>query len=159
MAASMRWCGPNSPPFFKKDLNILWEKPLNIVKPGCCVQIQGSSSSSSSPHASSPKSPGLEFFLSVEGFSKLKNWLVVCHCQEPEHVELGLGLLLSEQSEEPWKGKLIGGEEDEPDRIQGDHDLKSKCELIMWKCSVLGAFDLILEVGVNANLKAEQMIK
>ncbi|KAL6281319.1 hypothetical protein ACE6H2_018200 [Prunus campanulata] len=91
-----------------------------------------------------------------EGLGKLKNWLVVGHYPRKFWE---VGLLVSELSEEPRKGKLIGGE-DEPDWIKGDHDLKSKYELA-WKseCSVLGAIDLILEVGVNMNLKVEQMIK
>ncbi|VVA33884.1 PREDICTED: LOW QUALITY PROTEIN [Prunus dulcis] len=95
-----------------------------------------------------------------EDLSKFKNMLVVPQCRLKYHLEIGLGLLVSELSEEPWKGKLIGGG-GEPFFIRGDNDLKSKCEL-WWKSdksSVLGVIDLILEVGVNMNLKAGQMIK
>ncbi|PQQ18329.1 uncharacterized protein Pyn_08581 [Prunus yedoensis var. nudiflora] len=71
-------------------------------------------------------------------------------------------------SEEPWKGKFIKyrGGKYQLDLIQG-HDLKSKLEFII-TCeprtpakvrNILEVFDLILEVGVNENLKAEQMIK
>ncbi|XP_021808355.1 uncharacterized protein LOC110752073 [Prunus avium] len=103
-----------------------------------------------------------------EGFGKFKNWLVVGSIKFA--LPVGLKILMSELSEEPWKGKLIGGEDDQPDWsgeddqsdwIQGHHDLKSKCEL-MWKskyCSVFRAIELILELAVNANLKAEHMIK
>ena len=64
--------------------------------------------------------------------------------------------------EEPWKGKFIGGKH-QPEWIQGDHDLKSKCEFSRKSddFGLLKAIDLILELGVNANLnsKAEHMIK
>ncbi|CAB4291024.1 unnamed protein product [Prunus armeniaca] len=96
-----------------------------------------------------------------EGLGKFKNWLVVGGI--PNNFAACLRFLMSELSEEPWKGKFIGGDEDEPEWIQGEgHDLKSKCKLMRKSDDYFGflkAIDLILEVGVNANLKAEHMIK
>ncbi|XP_008235910.1 PREDICTED: uncharacterized protein LOC103334710 [Prunus mume] len=105
-----------------------------------------------------------------KGLSKLKNCLVVGPYPADHYssTEVGLVLFMSELNEEPWKGKLIkySGGKYQLDLIQG-HDLKSKMEFI--KCeptttpakvrNILEVFDLILEVGVNENLKAEQMIK
>ncbi|PQQ14173.1 uncharacterized protein Pyn_23834 [Prunus yedoensis var. nudiflora] len=83
-----------------------------------------------------------------------------------------LGILVSELSEEPaWKGKVITlGPL--PDKlpllhsIQGS-DLKSRYDFVISTCSNRynegvdfdQVCDLILEVAVNNNLKAEQMIK
>ncbi|PQQ05280.1 hypothetical protein Pyn_30714 [Prunus yedoensis var. nudiflora] len=85
---------------------------------------------------------------------KFKNCLAVCDVsgrmsRDPMNFSLGLGLLVSELSEEPWKGKVFTfSRNPELLLIQGD-DLKSKCAV----------FDLILEVAVKGNLKPEQMIK
>ncbi|PQP95309.1 uncharacterized protein Pyn_13387 [Prunus yedoensis var. nudiflora] len=95
-----------------------------------------------------------------EGLGKFKNWLVVGRI--PNNFAVCLRFLMSELSEEPWKGKFIGGKH-QPEWIQGDHDLKSKCEFLRKSddFGLLKAIDLILELGVNANLnlKAEHMIK
>ncbi|KAK4841571.1 hypothetical protein QYF36_006715 [Acer negundo] len=59
----------------------------------------------------------------------------------PMEVAVALGILVSELSEDPWKGKLITfSETPELQNVEGD-DLK------------------ILEVAVEGNLKPEQMIK
>ncbi|PQQ16582.1 uncharacterized protein Pyn_26447 [Prunus yedoensis var. nudiflora] len=94
-----------------------------------------------------------------QGENKFKNCLAVCNITYamsavPE-LAASLGILVSELSEEPaWKGKVITlGPL--PDKlpllhsIQGS-DLKSRYDFVC---------DLILEVAVNNNLKAEQMIK
>ncbi|BFG31179.1 hypothetical protein CerSpe_174530 [Prunus speciosa] len=111
-----------------------------------------------------------------EGLGKLKNCLVVGNSEvdysDEMSSEAGLELLVSEVSEEPWKGKMIkySGGKYQLDLIQ-DHDLKSKLEFIkrrytnannrkygLWESTspiILEVFDMILEVSVNANLKAE----
>ncbi|KAM0980043.1 hypothetical protein EV1_015632 [Malus domestica] len=66
---------------------------------------------------------------------KMKNCLAVCDvsgsmCGTPMEVCVALGLLLSELSGEPWKGKVITFSHDpQLHLIQGD-DLSSKCEFI-----------------------------
>ncbi|PQM42567.1 uncharacterized protein Pyn_16533 [Prunus yedoensis var. nudiflora] len=70
-----------------------------------------------------------------EGLGKLKNCLVVGNSEmdysDEMSSEVGLELLVSEVSEEPWKGKMIkySGGKYQLDLIQ-DHDLKSKLEFI-----------------------------
>ncbi|CAB4281013.1 unnamed protein product [Prunus armeniaca] len=81
------------------------------------------------------------------------------------------GLVLSELIADPaWKGKVISfghlPDQPLPHLIQGD-DLKSMREFLMRTCfresnegvDFQKVFDLILEVVVNENLKAEQIIK
>ncbi|CAL9023006.1 unnamed protein product [Prunus brigantina] len=106
-----------------------------------------------------------------KGLSKLKNCLVVGHSNPAcnySRTDVGLALFTSEVSEEPWKAEVFIYHNIlyQLDLIQG-HDLKSKLEFII-TCepntpakvrNILEVFDLILEVGVNENLKAEQMIK
>ncbi|CAB4319767.1 unnamed protein product [Prunus armeniaca] len=111
-----------------------------------------------------------------QGLGKFKNCLAVCHINDfmgirGRELAVSLGLLVSELSEETaWKGKVISSGH-LPDQlllhsIEGD-DLKSKCEFMMRTCSSeLGSYvhnwkiwDVILEVAVKENLKAEQMVK
>lgn len=105
--------------------------------------------------------------LSKEG--KLRNCKAICDVSGSVHgtpleVSVALGLLVSELSEEPWKGKLITfGEKPELHLVEGD-DLKSKTRFVSnmnWDMNTdfQEVFDLILEVAVNGNLKPEQMIK
>src|ERR1044072_5239671 len=77
---------------------------------------------------------------------------------------LALGMLVSELSEEPWKGKVITfSANPQLHLIKGD-DLRSKSEFVRnmeWggNTDFQKVFDLILEVAVNGNLKEDQMIK
>lgn len=100
---------------------------------------------------------------------KMKNCIAVCDVSgsmsgTPMEVSVALGLLVSELSEEPWKGKVITfSENPELHLIEGD-DLESKTKFI--RCMPWGmntdfqkVFDLILEVAVNGNLKEDEMIK
>ncbi|CAL2276439.1 unnamed protein product [Prunus armeniaca] len=111
-----------------------------------------------------------------QGLGKFKDCLAVCHINDfmgirGRELAVSLGLLVSELSEgTAWKGKVISSGH-LPDQlllhsIEGD-DLKSKCEFMMRTCSSeLGSYvhnwkiwDVILEVAVKENLKAEQMVK
>ncbi|CAA7039904.1 unnamed protein product [Microthlaspi erraticum] len=82
----------------------------------------------------------------------------------PMEVSVALGLLVSELSEEPWRGKLITFSEDpELQSVEGE-DLRSKTEFVRtrrWGMSTdfQKVFDLILRVAVEGRLKAEDMIK
>ncbi|KAI3955264.1 hypothetical protein MKW98_020897 [Papaver atlanticum] len=82
----------------------------------------------------------------------------------PMDVAVALGLLVSELSENPWKGKLITFSEDpELHKIEGDN-LRSKTEFIRsmaWGGSTdfQKVFDQILQVAVDGKLKEDQMIK
>ncbi|WVZ09556.1 hypothetical protein V8G54_014086 [Vigna mungo] len=99
----------------------------------------------------------------------MKSCLAVCDVSGsmdglPLEVCVALGLLVSELCEEPWKGKVVTFSADpQLHLIKGD-DLKSKKEFVMnmdagWNTDFQKVFDLILEVAVSGNLKADQMIK
>ncbi|XP_062029014.1 uncharacterized protein LOC133745026 [Rosa rugosa] len=100
---------------------------------------------------------------------KLRNCLAVCDVSgsmegTPMEVCVALGLLVSELSEEPWKGKVITfSQNPQLHLIQGE-DLSSKCEFVTrmdWGMNTdfQKVFDLILQVAVKGKLKPEQMIK
>ncbi|BFG38456.1 hypothetical protein CerSpe_247300 [Prunus speciosa] len=96
---------------------------------------------------------------------KFKNCLPVCHNFVGGRVT-ALQILMSELSEEPWKGKLINfSENPQLYSLQGLDDLKSKGELVErmdcqdWEVDMQKVFDLILEVAVKGHLKPEQMIR
>nr|GEV34927.1 hypothetical protein [Tanacetum cinerariifolium] len=100
---------------------------------------------------------------------KLKNCLAICDVscsmwRTPMQVSVALGLLVSELSEEPWKGHLITfSGSPEMQKVQGD-DLKSKTEFIKemeWGMNTdfQKVFDLILEVASNNRLSEDEMIK
>ncbi|KAK0573857.1 hypothetical protein LWI29_014640 [Acer saccharum] len=106
--------------------------------------------------------------LSKEG--KLRNCMAVCDVspgmkKTPFGVAVVLGLLVSELSEDPWKGKLITFSEIPVlQTVKGD-ELKSKIEFVQKKgCWGMNTdfqkvFDKIIKVAVEENLKPEQMIK
>ncbi|RZC73411.1 hypothetical protein C5167_048891 [Papaver somniferum] len=82
----------------------------------------------------------------------------------PMDVAVALGLLVSEMSQDPWKGKLITFDTNPQfHKIKGDN-LRSKTEFIRkmpWGGSTdfQKMFDQILQVAVDGKLKEEQMIK
>ncbi|ESQ41262.1 hypothetical protein EUTSA_v10012951mg [Eutrema salsugineum] len=82
----------------------------------------------------------------------------------PMEVSVALGVLVSELSEEPWRGKLITFSADpELQFVDGD-DLRSKTEFVRnmkWggNTDFQKVFDLILRVAVEGKLKPEEMIK
>ncbi|XP_021810753.1 uncharacterized protein LOC110754062 [Prunus avium] len=99
----------------------------------------------------------------------MNNCLAVCDVSgsmggTPMEVSVALGLLVSELSEEPWKGKVITfSGNPQLHLIEGD-DLRSKCEFVRrmdWGMNTdfQKVFDLLLQVAVNGNLKPEHMIK
>ncbi|KAI3992331.1 hypothetical protein MKX01_030052 [Papaver californicum] len=100
---------------------------------------------------------------------KLNNCLAVCDVSgsmngTPMEVCVALGLLLSELSENPWKGKVITfSTNPQLHKIKGD-SLQSKTEFIRrmdWGGSTdfQKVFDQILQVAVKGKLKEHQMIK
>jgi len=100
---------------------------------------------------------------------KMRNCLAVCDVSAsmdgiPMEVSVALGLLVSELSDEPWKGKVITfNKEPQLHVIKGDN-LKSKTQFVRdmdWggNTDFQKVFDRILEVAVNGNLKEDQMIK
>nr|XP_043627964.1 uncharacterized protein LOC122599502 [Erigeron canadensis] len=100
---------------------------------------------------------------------KLNNCLAICDVSgsmegTPMEVSVALGLLVSELSEEPWKGKLITfSENPELHMVEGD-DLSSKIKFVenmQWDMNTdfQKVFDLILEVATNARLTENEMIK
>ncbi|GAB2280744.1 hypothetical protein Dimus_015370 [Dionaea muscipula] len=100
---------------------------------------------------------------------KLKNCLAICDVSGsmsgiPMDVSVALGLLVSELSDEPWKGKLITfSANPRLHLIEGD-DLRSKAEFVTkmeWgmNTNFQKVFDLILGVAVKGKLKEDQMIK
>ncbi|KAK7309892.1 hypothetical protein RJT34_06988 [Clitoria ternatea] len=100
---------------------------------------------------------------------KMKDCLAVCDVSGsmsgiPMEVCVALGLLVSELSEEPWKGKVVTfSESPQLHLIEGD-DLKSKTNFVRlmdWGMNTdfQKVFDLILEVAVSGKLEPDQMIK
>lgn len=96
---------------------------------------------------------------------KLKNCLAVCDVSgsmigTPMAVSVALGLLVSELSEDPWKGHLITfSEYPEMQNVQGE-DLKSKIIFVKnMKWGFNTDFHLILEVSPTSGLSEDEMIK
>ena len=100
---------------------------------------------------------------------KLRNCIAVCDVSgsmdgTPMEVCVAMGLLVSELSEEPWKGKLFTFSQDpQLHLIKGD-TLLAKTEFIRkmdWgmNTDLQKVFDQILEVAVEAKLTEEQLIK
>ncbi|CAI9115682.1 OLC1v1016657C1 [Oldenlandia corymbosa var. corymbosa] len=100
---------------------------------------------------------------------KLKNCLAVSDVSGsmsgiPMEVSVALGVLVSELSEEPWKGHVITFSENPSlQRVQGD-SLKDKTEFVRdmdWggNTDFQKVFDQILKVAVEGKLKEEQMIR
>ncbi|GMI70369.1 hypothetical protein like AT5G43400 [Hibiscus trionum] len=100
---------------------------------------------------------------------KLTNCIAVCDVSGsmsgiPMEVSVALGLLVSELSEEPWKGKVITfSDNPELHLIKGD-TLKAKTEFVR-NMEVGGStdfqkvFDQMLAVAVEGKLSEEQLIK
>ncbi|KAI9170130.1 hypothetical protein LWI28_023028 [Acer negundo] len=100
---------------------------------------------------------------------KLRNCMAICDVSgsmtgTPMEVSVALGVLVSELSDDPWKGKLITfSESPQLQNVEGD-DLFSKTEFVRTMPGGMNTdfqkvFDLILQVAVEGNLKPEQMIK
>ncbi|KAH0971706.1 hypothetical protein GBA52_023862 [Prunus armeniaca] len=102
---------------------------------------------------------------------KFKNFLAV-H-DNYGNAAVALAVMISELSEEPWKGKLMNfsrnpqrhyfffPENPQLHSLQGD--LKAKLEILkdtrQWKVDLEVVFDSVLEVAVKNDLKPEQMIR
>ncbi|VFQ65000.1 unnamed protein product [Cuscuta campestris] len=104
-----------------------------------------------------------------EGKKGMKNCLAICDVSSsmegtPLEAGLALGLLVSELSEEPWKGKLITfSEKPQLHQIKGDNLLSKvgfakNMKLVQTK-DFQKVVDMILEVAVKGNLREDQMIK
>ncbi|KAL8489013.1 hypothetical protein ACS0TY_025063 [Phlomoides rotata] len=99
----------------------------------------------------------------------LNNCLAVCDVSGsmegiPMEVSVALGVLVSELSEEPWKGKLITFSEHPELQMVKGNSLSEKTMFIRemdWGCNTdfQKVFDQILQVAVNGKLKADDMIK
>ncbi|KAI3920779.1 hypothetical protein MKW98_005605 [Papaver atlanticum] len=100
---------------------------------------------------------------------KLNDCLAICDVSgsmagTPMEVCVALGLLISDMSQEPWKGKLITfSSKPQLRKIEGEN-LRSKIKSIKkmdWEMSTdfQKVFDQILQVAVDGNLKEDQMIK
>ncbi|PON98699.1 hypothetical protein TorRG33x02_055990 [Trema orientale] len=114
----------------------------------------------------------LQWARMVEDLSKkgkLSNCIAVCDVSGsmsgiPMEVSVALGLLVSELSEEPWKGKVITfSQNPELHVIEGD-TLLSKTEFVRsmdWGMNTdfQKVFDRILEVAVGAKLSEDHLIK
>ncbi|CAN1294571.1 Uncharacterized protein L728 [Linum perenne] len=100
---------------------------------------------------------------------KLSNCIAVCDVSGsmsgiPMEVCVALGLLVSELSEEPWKGKVITFSENPEMHLVEGSSLKEKTEFIRrmnWGGSTnfYKVFDKILETAVANNLNEDQLIK
>ncbi|XP_065852171.1 uncharacterized protein [Euphorbia lathyris] len=100
---------------------------------------------------------------------KLKNCMAVCDVSgsmdgTPMEVCVALGLLISELSEQPWKGKVITFSANPTLQLVRGDNLLQKSQFVRnmeWggNTDFQKVFDLILEVAVNGRLKEEEMIK
>lgn len=100
---------------------------------------------------------------------KLTNCIAVCDVSgsmegTPMEVSVALGLLVSELSDEPWKGQLITFSCKPDLHVVNGSSLREKCEFIKmmkWNMNTnfQKVFDKILQVAVDAKLTEEQMIK
>ncbi|KAF6137977.1 hypothetical protein GIB67_041850 [Kingdonia uniflora] len=100
---------------------------------------------------------------------KMKNCLAICDVSgsmggTPMEVSIALGLLVSELSESPWKGKLITFSVDpELQTIEGETLLEKTgfIERMDWGMNTdfQKVFDLILQVAVRRKLRRKYMIK
>ncbi|KAL4643481.1 hypothetical protein ACB092_02G095500 [Castanea dentata] len=100
---------------------------------------------------------------------KLTNCIAVCDVSgsmngTPMEVCVALGLLVSELSEEPWKGKLFTFSENPQLHLVKGDTLLEKTKFIRkmdWgmNTDLQKVFDQILEVAVEAKLTEEQLIK
>ncbi|KAH7677995.1 vWA-like protein [Dioscorea alata] len=100
---------------------------------------------------------------------KLNNCIAVCDVSgsmsgTPMEVCVAMGILISELSEEPWKGRVITfSDEPQLHKITGN-TLREKSEFVRemnWGMNTdfQKVFDQILQVAVQGNLPPEQMIK
>ncbi|PWA99542.1 hypothetical protein CTI12_AA005400 [Artemisia annua] len=100
---------------------------------------------------------------------KLTNCIAVCDVSgsmsgTPMEVCVALGLLVSELSEEPWKGHVITFSRSPQLHLVEGHDLKSKTEFIKkmdWggNTNFQSVFDRMLEVAVENKLSEADMVK
>ncbi|KAJ3688373.1 hypothetical protein LUZ61_017537 [Rhynchospora tenuis] len=99
----------------------------------------------------------------------LSNCIAVCDVSgsmegTPMEVCVALGVLVSELSEEPWKGKVITFHERPSIQIIRGNSLKEKMRFVQdmdWGGSTdfQAVFDQILDMAVQAQIKPEQMVK
>lgn len=100
---------------------------------------------------------------------KLSNCLAICDVSgsmhgTPMEESVALGVLVSELSQEPWKGKLITfSENPQLHEVEGE-SLKAKTEFVRemeWDMNTdfQKVFDVMLEVAEKGKLKADEMIK
>ncbi|XVF81474.1 hypothetical protein PTKIN_Ptkin15bG0158100 [Pterospermum kingtungense] len=100
---------------------------------------------------------------------KLRNCMAVCDVSGsmmgiPMEVSVALGVLVSELSEEPWKGKLITFSQNPELQLVEGRNLEEKTCFVRhmrWGMNTdfQKVFDLILKVAVEGKLKPDQMIK
>ncbi|PQQ20148.1 uncharacterized protein Pyn_05138 [Prunus yedoensis var. nudiflora] len=93
---------------------------------------------------------------------KFKNCLAVY--DNYGNAAVALAVMISELSEEPWKGKLMNfSRNPQMHSLQGD--LKAKLQILkrmdigQWKVDLEVVFDSVLEVAVKNDLKPKQMIR
>ncbi|KAF3619320.1 hypothetical protein FXO38_32987 [Capsicum annuum] len=94
---------------------------------------------------------------------KLTNCMAICDVSGSMdgtrmEVSVALGLLISELSDEPWKGKLITFSADPEFHVVKGKNLSEKTNFIR-RMEWVVIFDKILEVAVKGKLSEEQMIK
>ncbi|KAL4610124.1 hypothetical protein ACB092_08G029400 [Castanea dentata] len=100
---------------------------------------------------------------------KLSNCIAVCDVSEsmsgdPMEVCMALGLMISELSEDPWKGQVITFDDNPKiQRIQGESLYEKTSFIREMECGgctdFQKVFDEILQVAVEANLSEDQLIQ
>ncbi|XP_050231701.1 uncharacterized protein LOC126680592 [Mercurialis annua] len=100
---------------------------------------------------------------------KLKNCIAICDVSSemigtPMEASIALGLLISELSDKPWKGKIITFSDNPKLQVIQGKTLFEKIEFVRKinidsDCNFQKVFDLILKVAVEGKLKEDEMIK
>ncbi|KAL8538277.1 hypothetical protein ACS0TY_000306 [Phlomoides rotata] len=106
----------------------------------------------------------------VEEMGKMENCVAICDVSAnmegiPMEASLALGVLLSELSQGPWKGKLITFSDDPKLHLVGGESLREKMEFVrgIKRCNhdknLQKVFDVLLKVAVKGKLRGEEMVK
>ncbi|KAL8556660.1 hypothetical protein ACS0TY_004199 [Phlomoides rotata] len=101
---------------------------------------------------------------------RMENCMAICDVSAnmegiPMEASLALGILVSELSQGPWKGKLITFSDDLKLHLVGVESLREKMEFVRgikrgnYNKDLQKVFDVLLKVDVKGKLRGEEMVK
>ncbi|KAL8530943.1 hypothetical protein ACS0TY_007821 [Phlomoides rotata] len=113
-----------------------------------------------------PVAAELQWRRMVEEMGKMKNCVAICDVSEgiPMEASVALGVLVSELSQGPWKGKLITFSDESRLQLVRGESLREKMEFVRGiECgdekNLHKVFDVLLKVAVKGKLRGEEMVK